>query len=201
MNTVEAIESIYNNKLEAIKKTYQKSKDWGVVFATAVYSDERTSQEAFIDFVEETYKIKVKDAKHLQKLTEITHLDNKDSKTGKYITPGTEEEAKENAIRELEETLIGSRYNKYSNALEKALRDGAKYNDLLKIKPLDYGLPKTWSGTLAPDQYGSILWAINTAYILYETPLYLTGLPSLRAIAEEIEAPYSVLMDSYNLTK
>ena len=200
MNTVEATESIYDYKLEAIKEAYQKSKDWGVVFATTVYSDERTSQEAFIDFVEEIYQTKVKDAIHLQKLTGITHLDSKDSKTGKHITPGTEEEAKDNAIRELGETLVGSRYNKYSNALEKALRTGAKYNDLLNIKPQDYGLAKTWSETPASDQYTAILWAINSAYLLYET-LYLNELPSLRTIAEEIEAPYSVLMDAYNLTK
>jgi len=116
-----------------IAETYQESKDWGVVFSTSVYSDENEAQEAFIDYIEETYQTNVKDGKHLQKLTGITHLDSWDSKAGKYITPDTEEEAKENAIRELEETVLNSRYSKYFRALKKALQEGAKYKDLLQI--------------------------------------------------------------------
>ena len=188
----------YLNYKKQIAETYQESKDWGVVFSTSVYSDVKDTQEAFIDYVEETYQTKIKDAKHLQNLTGITHLDSWDSKAGKYITPDTEEEAKENAIRELEETLIVSRHSKYFRALEKALQEGAKYKDLLQIKPQDFGLPKTWSGCLGSDQYSSILWAISFEFLINE-PRSLAWLPSLRTIAEEIQAPYSVLMDCYKL--
>lgn len=187
----------YLNYKKQIAETYQESKDWGVVFST--YSDVKEAQESFIDYVEETYQTKVKDGKHLQKLTGITHLDSWDSKAGKYITPDTEEEAKENAIRELEETVINSRYSKYFRALEKALQEGAKYKDLLQIKPQDFGLPKTWSGCLGSDQYSSILWALGFEFMINE-PASLMLLPDLRSIAQEIEAPYSVLMDCYNLT-
>ena len=202
---VEIVEDIlkvylrYLNYKKQIAETYQESKDWGVVFSTSVYSDVKEAQEAFIDYVEETYQTKVKDGKHLQKLTGITHLDSWDSKTGKYITPDTEEEAKENAIRELEETLIRSRYSKYFRALEKALQEGVKYKDLLQIKPQDFGLPKTWSGCLGSDQYSSILWALAFELSINE-PASLMLLPDLRSIAQEIQAPYSVLMDCYNLT-
>lgn len=189
----------YLNYKKQIAETYQESKDWGVVFSTSVYSDVKEAQEAFIDYVEEIYQTKVKDGKHLQKLTGITHLDSWDSKAGKYITPDTEEEAKENAIRELEETVINSRYSKYFRALEKALQEGAKYKDLLQIKPQDFGLPKTWSGCLGSDQYSSILWALSFEFLINE-PASLMLLPDLRSIAQEIEAPYSVLMDCYNLT-
>lgn len=189
----------YLNYKKQITETYQESKDWGVVFSTSVYSDVKEAQESFIDYVEETYQTKVKDGKHLQKLTGITHLDSWDSKTGKYITPDTEEEAKENAIRELEETVINSRYSKYFRALEKALNEGAKYKDLLQINPQDFGLPKTWSGCLGSDQYSSILWALSFEFLINE-PASLMLLPDLRSIAQEIEAPYSVLMDCYNLT-
>lgn len=189
----------YSKYLEGIKRTYQESKDWGVVFSTSVYSDVGEAQEAFIDYVEEIYQTKVKDAKHLQKLTGITHLDSWDSKAGKYITPDTEDEAKANAIRELEDTVINSRYSKYSRALEKALQEGAKYKDLLQIKPQDFGLPKTWSGCSVSDQYSSILWALSSEFLIDE-PASLTLIPDLRSIAQEIEAPYSVLMDCYNLT-
>lgn len=189
----------YLNYKKQIAETYQESKDWGVVFSTSVYSDVEEAQEAFIDYVEETYQTKVKDGKHLQKLTGITHLDSWDSKAGKYITPDTEEEAKENAIRELEETVINSRYSKYFRALEKALQEGVKYKDLLQIKPQDFGLPKTWSGCLSSDQYSSILWALSFEFLINE-PASLMLLPDLRSIAQEIQAPYSVLMDCYNLT-
>ncbi len=189
----------YIKHLKEIREAYQESKDWGVVFSTSVYSDVIEAQESFIDYVEETYQTKVKDGKHLQKLTGITHLDSWDSKAGKYITPDTEEEAKENAIRELEETVINSRYSKYFRALETALQEGAKYKDLLQIKPQDFGLPKTWSGRLGSDQYSSILLALSFEFLINE-PASLMLLPDLRSIAQEIEAPYSVLMDCYNLT-
>ena len=192
----------YLNYKKQIMETYQESKDWGVVFSTSfstsVFSGEKKAQESFIDYVEETYQTKVKDGKHLQKLTRITHLDRWDSKAGKYITPDTEEEAKENAIRELEETVKNSRYNKYLRALRKALREGVNYKDLLQIKPQDFGLPKTGSGCLSSDQYTTILWALSFEFLIYE-PIYLAFLPDLRSIAQEIQAPYSVLMDCYNL--
>ena len=187
----------YLNYKNQIAETYQESKDWGVVFSTSVYSDVNEAQESFIDYVEEIYQTKVKDSKHLQKLTGITHLDSWDSKADKYITPATEEEAKENAIRQLEGTLINSRYAKYFRALEKALNEDAKYKDLLQIKPEDYGLPKSWSGWLGSDQYSSILWALSFEFLIGERSLML--LPDLRSIAQEIQAPYSVLMDCYKL--
>ncbi len=165
-----------NYKKEIIE-TYQESKDWEDVYFTSVYSDVDESQEAFIDYVEEVYKTKVKDGKHLQKLTGI----------------------KEETLEGLEETVINSRYSKYSRALEKALQEGAKYKDLLQIKPQDFGLPKTWSGCLGSDQYSSILWALSFEFLVNE-PASLMLLPDLRSIAQEIQAPYSVLMDAYKLT-
>lgn len=190
----------YIKHLKEIREAYQESKDWGDVYSTSVYSDVYEAQEAFIDYIEETYQTKVKDGKHLQKLTGITHLDSWDSKAGKYITPDTEEEAKENAIRELEETLINSRYNKYFRSLERTLQEGGKYKDLLQIDPQDFGLPESWSGHLGSDQYSSILWALSFEFLINE-PGGLMMLPDLRSIAQEVEAPYSVLMDCYKLSR
>lgn len=167
----------YLNYKKQIAETYQESKDWNKVITTAVYSDVKEAQESFIDYVEETYQTKVKDGKHLQKLTGIT----------------------EETLEGLEETVINSRYSKYFRALEKALQEGVKYKDLLQIKPQDFGLPKTWSGCLGSDQYSSILWALSFEFLINE-PASLMLLPDLRSIAQEIQAPYSVLMDCYNLT-
>lgn len=203
---VESILRDYLRYLEykkQIAETYQESKDWVKVFSTSVYSDVYEAQEAFIDFIEETLQIKIKDAKHLQELTGITHLDSWDSKAGKYITPDKEEEAKENAITQLEDTVINSRYNKYSRALEIALQEGAKYKDLLQIKPQDYGLPRDLKRKNAEykDQYNSILYAISFDFMIMEQYGGSMILPDLRSIAQELEAPYSVLMDCYNLDK
>jgi hypothetical protein len=181
----------YLNYKKEIAESYQESKDWVVVFSTSVYSDVNEAQESFIDYIEEIYQIKVRDAKHLQELTGITHLDSWDNKTHKYITPDTEEEAKQNAIRELEETLINSKESKYFRALEKALTEGAKYKDLLQINPEDYGFLKTKKDI-------SILRAIGYEFLVNE-PASLMLLPDLRSIANEVEAPYSVLIDCYNL--
>ncbi len=168
----------YLNFKKEIIETYQESKDWEDVYFTSVYSDVDESQEAFIDYVEEVYKTKVKDGKHLQKLTGI----------------------KEETLEGLEETVINSRYSKYSRALQKALEGGATYPELLKIKPKEYGLPEKWNKVLVSDQYSSILWALSSEFLIDE-PGSLMLLPDLRSIAQEIQAPYSVLMDAYNLTK
>jgi hypothetical protein len=189
----------YINYKKQIAETYQETKDWHTVFSTTVYSDVNEAQEAFIDYLEEVYHTKIKDAKHLQKLTGINYIGNYNKETKQYEEIKTEEEGKLNALRELEETLTGCRYSKYFRALQKALQEGAKYKDLLQIKPQDYGLPKTWSGCLASDQESSILWAIEDIFLIGEPMTAIR--PDLRAIAREIEAPYSVLMEAHKICK
>lgn len=179
---------IYNRALKGITEAYSKSKSWEDVITSGYFnSDEDNSLEAFIDLVEDVYKTKIKDAKQLDKLTGLTTLLSKEPNIEKGEEPT------------LEYILTSSRYSKYFKALEKALQEGVKYKDLLQIKPQDFGLPKTWSGCLASDQYSSILWAIGFEFMINE-PASLIFLPDLRSIAQEIEAPYSVLMDCYNLT-
>lgn len=179
---------IYNRDLKGITEAYSKSKSWEDVITSGYFnSDEDTSLEAFIDLVEDVYKTKIKDAKQLDKLTGLTTLLSKEPNIEKGKEPT------------LEHILTSSRYSKYFRALEKALQEGAKYKDLLQIKPQDFGLPKTWSGCLSSDQYSSILWALSFEFLINE-PASLMLLPDLRSIAQEIEAPYSVLMDCYNLT-
>ena len=62
----------------------------------------------------------------------------------------------------------------------------------------DFNLPDQWSGTLAKNKEEVILWTIGFTYQINE-PGSLFMLPSLRTVAEEIEAPYSILMDCYKL--
>jgi hypothetical protein len=184
----------YIDTKSKIAETYQKTKDWATVFNTDVYSDSDYSQESFIDYVEEVYQTKIKDIKQLQKLTGIYKLNSWDKKLKDYKTVG-EAEAKENAIRELDETLTRARFNKFSRAVGKALDEGAKYKDLIQIKPQDYGLPESWEYCLASDQYTTILWSISLNYFLRE-PGFIVLAPKPRDIAEDLEAPLSVIMDA-----
>lgn len=178
---------IYNRDLKGITEAYSKSKSWEDVITSGYFnSEEATSMEAFIDYVEEIYKTKVKDAKDLDKLTGIKSLLSKEPNIEKGKEPT------------LEYILTRAKNSKYFRALERALQEGAKYKDLLQIKPQDYGLPKTWSGCLSSDQYSSILWALSFEFLINE-PASLMLLPDLRSIAQEIEAPYSVLMDAHKI--
>jgi len=177
-----------------IAETYQKTKDWATVFNTDVYSDVYEAQESFIDYIEQTYQTKIKDIKQLQELTGIVKLNSWDEKL-KDFKPVGEAEAKENAIRELDETLTRARFNKFSRAIGRALDEGAKYKDLIQIEPKDYGLPESWRYCLASDQYTTILWAISLDYFLRE-PGFIVLAPKPRDIAEDLEAPLSVIMDA-----
>ena len=89
-------------------------------------------------------------------------------------------------------------YNRYFTTIEDMLEAGAKYKDILLLNPKDFNLPEKWSGTLAENKEEVILWAISFTYLINE-PAGLMMLPNLRIIADEIEAPYSVLMDCFKL--
>ena len=171
----------YLNHKKQIAETYQESKDWNKVISTAVYSDVNEAQEAFIEYVEEVYKTKVKDAKHLQEIT------------------GCNEYAETEEVK-LQDVITNARFSKYFRALGKAIQEGAKYKDLLQIKPQDFGLPQDFKRkyNVGSDQYSSILWALSFEFLIDE-PASLMFLPDLRSIAQEIQAPYSVLMDCYRL--
>lgn len=177
MTIKENRELFYNQSLDYIKETYQDSKDWNKVISIEFLNID-ISMEAFIDYVEETYKTKIKDNKHLQKLTGITVKN----------------------LEELEDVIIKANCSKYTFALETALENGANYKELLKIEPKDFNLPETWSGGVTSDKISSILYTINTAFFLDEwggLMLY----PDIRSIAKEIEAPYSVIMEAFNINQ
>jgi hypothetical protein len=172
---------IYSRDLKGITEAYSKSKSWEDVINSDYFnSDENTSMEAFIDLVEDVYKTEIKDIKQLDKLTGLITL------LPKELT--------------LEFILTSSRYSKFNRAISKALDEGAKYKDLIQIKPKDYGLPETWSGCLSSDQYTTILWAISFSYYLNE-PGFTVLAPKPRDIAEDLEAPLSVIMDAFLISR
>jgi hypothetical protein len=172
---------IYSRDLKGITEAYSKSKSWEDVFSSDYFnSDENTSMEAFIDLVEDVYKTEIKDTKQLEELTGLITL------LPKELT--------------LEYILTSSKYSKFSRAISKALEEGAKYKDLIQIKPKDYSLPENWSGCLSSDQYTTILWAISFTYLLNE-PGYTVLAPKPRDIAEDLEAPLSVIIDAFLISR
>ena len=182
----------YKSKID---QTYRETEDWYQVLNNHVYTDVWEANEAFIDYIEETYNTKIKDVDHLQELTGITHFSSY-WKGGEQVEITKEEEQKKEAKKQLQDSLIKCRESKYIRALENAIREGATYKDLLKIKPQDFNLPEKWEGSLYRDQKSAIDWAINMEYSVDE-PAGLMMFPSLRLIAEDLEAPYSVIMDIY----
>jgi len=107
--------------------------------------------------------------------------------------------------------------DRYLRAMSKAIQEGAKYRDLMNMKPSDYGLPdkyRTWEsrkagakfnytpGPEADTLHTVILRAIAKEFSLdLPQPLDLTRLPGLWAVADEMGAPYSVIMEAYKLNK
>ena len=91
-------------------------------------------------------------------------------------------------------------YYRYEQSLKAILKSGGSYSDLLQIEPSIFNLPESWEVGLGKNKQEAILWAISSEYLLDE-PAGLMLFPSPRVIAKEIKAPYSVIMDAYNITR
>jgi len=197
-------DKLYKKSYDKLKALVDEGTDFQTIF-TEVYDDESYLNDIFIRLIEDKNKVAITSAKQLQELSGITEIygewDNETEKIKPY--PGreaisTKKEAQEEALKQMEHTLILGMYNRYFTTIEDMLEAGAKYKDILLLEPKDFNLPDQWSGTLAKNKDEVILWAIGFTYLINE-PGSLMMLPSLRTVAEEIGAPYSVLMDCYKL--
>ncbi len=197
-NVVEALikssefkDSLYKKSYERLKALGDESKSYGDLF-TEIYEDENYLNEIFVRLVEETEGVAITSAKQLQELTGITEIYGYwDEEKGETVPYGdkkpTKKEAQEIAFKQIENTFTSAMSYRYSKALEDILEAGGKYSDLLQVKPSYFNLPETWSGCLGSDQYSSILWAIENAFLIGEPNTSVR--PDLKVIAQEIEAP------------
>ncbi len=166
----------YLGETKSLKQAYHKHKDWDKALNDCQCIDDFAFAEAFIDLIELTYDTAIKDAKHLKELTGC-----------KDYAPGSKES--------LQGDIYNARWIKYDRALSYAIEQGAKYKDLLNMKPKDWGLPDKWTGNnLAANQHEAIVWAIGEAFYLGESSHYM---PGLRIVAKELDAPYSVVMEAH----
>ena len=154
-------DEIYADIYQRIKSRVDKGDSWEDIFTTDIYADDPLPNEIFVRLVEEIYKTEIKDAKHLRKLT---GLDNE-------------------LIDELENTLVGARENKYMRSLEKTIKNGGKYKDLLRIEPKSFKLPNKWIGFFGKpmDKLRTIKQAVFFTFNLNESDLYR---PDLRDVSE-----------------
>jgi hypothetical protein len=194
-------DSLYKKSYERLKALGDENKSYGDLF-TEIYDDETYLNEIFVRLVEETEGVAITSPKQLQELTGITEIYGYwDEKKGETVPYGdkkpTKKEAQEIAFKQIEEAFTSAMSYRYSKALEDILEAGGKYSDLLQVKPSYFNLPETWSGCLPTDQYSSILWAIDNAFLIGEPNSSVK--PDLKTIAQEIEAPYSVLMDAHKI--
>lgn len=196
-------DKLYKKSYDKLKALVDEGKTFGDIFSE-IYSDEGYLNDIFIRLIEDKEGVAITSAKQLQELSGVTEIygywDEDKSETIQYKDKAisTKKEAQDEAKRQIEDTFIQGMYNRYFTTLEDMLEAGAKYKDILLLEPKDFNLPNQWSGTLAKNKEEAILWAISFTYLINE-PSGLMMLPSLRSIAEEIEAPYSVLMDCYKL--
>jgi hypothetical protein len=194
-------DSLYKESYERLKALGNEDKSYGELF-TEIYQDETYLNEIFVRLVEETEGVAITSAKQLQELTGITEIYGYwDEEKGETIPYGdkkpTKKQAQEIALKRIEAAFTSAMSYRYSKTLEDILDAGGKYSDLLQVKPSYFNLPETWSGCLPTDQYSSILWAIENAFLIGEPNTSVR--PDLKTIAQEIEAPYSVLMDAHKI--
>lgn len=196
-------DKFYKKSYDKLKALVEEGKTFGDIF-TEIYSDEVYLCDIFIRLIEDKEGVAITSAKQLQELSGIKEIHGYwDEDKGEIVqykdkTISTKKEAQEEAKKQIEETFIQGMYNRYFTTIEDMLEAGAKYKDILLLNPKDFNLPNQWSGTLAENKEEVILWAIGFTFLINE-PGGLMMLPSLRTVAEEIEAPYSVLMDCFKL--
>jgi hypothetical protein len=169
----------YVKSRKKIEDNYQQTKSWNSVIISDVYYDEPTSQEAFIDVIEEIYKTTVNDPIQLKELIGIQ-------------VDWTEE----TLIRYLQLCIYTNRETKFSDVIENAFRYGAKYQDILKYDIKDYGLPETWINWwgIEINKDDLIKLAIFYAFDLgYDFPD-----ADITKVKEKIEAPLEFLYEVVN---
>lgn len=190
-------DAVYNRSYEELKALYE-AKSYGDLF-TEIYEDEPHLNEIFLRLVEETEGIAVTSTKQLQEITGITEIygywDEEKGETVPYEEKKpTKKEAQRIAFEQVGETFTSAMSYRYLKALEDVLNAGGKYSDLLQIRPSYFNLPETWSNCWTSDQYTSIIWATTEAFLINER--YYR--PDLRSIAEELEGPYSMILDAHS---
>lgn len=186
-------DKLYQNSYEGLKSS--KHPNWSDLF-TEIYPDADYLNEIFVRLVEEQEGIKVTSAKQLQDITGIREIYGYwDEEKGETVSYGdkkpTKKEAQEEAFRQIEDTFLRAMKYRYNMALEALLEAGLKYKDLLLLDPVDFNLQASYKEE-------GIKMAIALNFDLIESLLVRADVGS---IADEIEAPYAVVLSASKLLR
>lgn len=196
--------------IDEIDSRLAKGETYNDVFYSIIYFDDTVSNHAFLNHVEERFKTEIKSRKQLYELAELKPCTFEEYKkdieeNGDGEEVGTREEFL--ATQEAQDPYLMALAARYALALDKILREGGKYKDLLAINPQSFGLPEKWSypydvGRIVNQEKGwgantskegMILKAISLCFNLNEWSHY--RIP-LRELADNLEAPYSVILEA-----
>jgi hypothetical protein len=148
--------------IAAIDERLAKGETYADVYNSIVYLDDEPSNHAFLNHVEERSNTEIKSSEQLHNIADLP----------------------EDLSDDVGLCFSMALMNRYFCALDKALREGAKYEKLLTIGPEDFGLP----GDI---KEASIRRAIHSHFNLGETVFQRVP---LRDVADAIEAPYGEVL-------
>ena len=174
--------ALYNNAYSRLKAC---NLTWEQMLASEI-TDEEYLREIFVRLVEEKHGVEVTSWKQLQELTGLTeqYLEWDEATETATRVKRTKKAAQEVANEWLEETFLEAMKYRYRKFLESMLVSGGKYRDLLEVSPTEFHLPESLKEE-------TIAWTIGL-YFGMGDPEYATL--SVRSVAEQIDAPYGVIL-------
>jgi hypothetical protein len=162
----------YRELYASIEYMVRIRKNWKQVLKS-LSTEDNLSSEIFLRLVEGVYGRPVTSYEDLLELTELE---------SKFIP-------------DITELYHQAQTERYEVLLKSLLRNGANYTSLLSITPDLFYLPPVWSvGGQQVNQDSVIAEAVGGVFSVGD---YLPFRPNLRDVAEEIQAPLSVMIDIY----
>lgn len=168
----------YNQYYDKIHKCYQKHKKWNIVINDCVNENDSLNCEVLIDYIERYYSQTITSSEII-----LEKLNLEDNSSTKF------------------DIIYNNAYaRKHLNIIRKAIRDGAKYAELIEIHPKNIGFSnkRDENSDHQSDKERYILMGIAMEF-LFESRKELEKLPSIRKIADDLKAPYSVVLDSFKI--
>lgn len=157
-------------RIQWIDSLRAEGKDYADI--TSEFSlDDPCGLLAFLNHVEETYKTTVTTVKQFRELT-----NNADDDKSASIA------------------LYAAFEERYRLTLDRILRDGGKYAQLVAIDPKDFHLPKVWYGISRNMTKAKAIRRTITDYFKLDEPDQEIGRYALRDVANLIEAPYAEVL-------
>lgn len=85
---------------------------------------------------------------------------------------------------------------RYSMALDKILRDGGKYKDLIETNPADFGLPDEWEGMVNNPMTKAKLISQSLFFYIEDYTLLIIEEVTLDDLVDHLEAPHKVIRET-----